>query len=159
MPDERSNHMTKFTITRLWIAGVIAFAVGLAVAGAGLGLMLAYGGHFTPALSGNGYDFAPTLNGFFWTTITVMILGGLVAAVGGVAQLGAWIGALVNTYQIPEKTWFIVLLAGGLLGMSFGPLGFAAMLAYVIAGPDGVTGESVQSVTAHVGAPLAPATQ
>ncbi len=151
--------MTKFTITRLWIAGVIAFAAGLAVAGAGVGLMLAYGGHFTPAVSGNGSDFVPTFNGFFWMTITVMVMGGLIAAAGGVAQLCAWIGALVNTYPIQEKTWFIVLLAGGLLGMSFGPLGFAAMLAYVIAGPDGVTGESAQGAAPRVEAPLAPVAQ
>jgi hypothetical protein len=152
--------MTKYTITRLWIAGVIVFTAGLAVAGVGLSLMLAYGGHFALALNGNGYDFVPILNSFFWTTVTVMVLGGVVAAVGGVAQLAAWIGALVNTYQVQDKTWFIALLAGGLLGLSFALLGFAAMLAYVVAGPDGVTSERAQSMTAPTGAPpLARATQ
>lgn len=32
----------------------------------------------------------------------------------------------------------MVLLAGGLLGLAMGLIGFAAMVAYVIAGPDGV---------------------
>jgi hypothetical protein len=131
--------MPKATITRIWIAGLIVLAVGLIIGGAGLGLLLAYGGHFTPAVSGSGYDFIPTINGFFWTMISLMVVGFTIAAAGGVVQLAAWIGALVNTYQIQDKAWFIVLLASGLLGLSFGLLGFAGMVAYVIAGPDAMT--------------------
>jgi hypothetical protein len=48
-------------------------------------------------------------------------------------------GALVNTYRLQDKTWFAVLLAGGLLGLAFGLLGFAAMVAYLVAGPDGMS--------------------
>jgi hypothetical protein len=39
-------------------------------------------------------------------------------------QLAAWIGTLVNTYRLEDKTWFAVVLAGGLLGLAFGLLGF-----------------------------------
>ncbi len=130
--------MTKDTITRTWIAGVIVLAAGLLMGGVSLGLMLAYGGHFTAASNGNGYDFVPTLDGFFWTMVGLMIAGFTIAAVGGIAQLAAWIGALVNTYQMQDKTWFIVLLVGGFLGLSFALVGFAAMVAYLVAGPDGL---------------------
>jgi hypothetical protein len=130
--------MTKYTLTRTWIAGVIVLAAGLILGFLSLGLMLAYGGTFTQAASGNGYDFVPTLNGFFWTMVGLMIFGFTVAAVGGIVQLAAWIGALVNTYRIEDKTWFLVLLIGGLLGFAFGLVGFAAMVAYVVAGPDGM---------------------
>jgi hypothetical protein len=130
--------MSKFTITRIWIAGLIALAAGLIVGGAGLGLLLAYGGHFAPALSGSGYDFIPTINGYFWAMISLMVVGFTVAAAGGVTQLAAWIGALVNTYQLADKAWFIVLVATGLLGLGFGLVGFAGMVAYVIAGPNGM---------------------
>jgi hypothetical protein len=130
--------MTKPTITRIWIAGVIVLAAGLILGFLSLGLMLAYGGTFTQAASGNGYDFVPTLDGFFWTMVGLIIIGFTVAAVGGIVQLAAWIGALVNTYRIEDKTWFLVLLIGGLLGLAFGMVGFAAMIAYVIAGPDGM---------------------
>jgi hypothetical protein len=130
--------MTKFTITRIWIAGLIAIAAGLLIGGVGLGLMLAYGGHFTPAATGSGYDFVPTLNGFFWTTVGLMVAGFAVAAAGWAAQLAAWIGALINTYQLEEKIWFFALLAGGLLGLGFGLIQFAAMVAYLVAGPDGM---------------------
>lgn len=130
--------MTKSTITKTWIAGLIVLAVGLLVGGVSLGLMLAYGGQFTPALGGNGSEFVPRLDGFFWTMVGLMIVGFTAAAIGGIVQLAAWIGALVNTYQLQDKTWFVVLLTGGLLGLAFGLVGFAAMVAYVIAGPDGM---------------------
>lgn len=136
--ERKQKSMTKSTITRVWIAGLIVLVAGLLVGGVSLGLMLALGGSYTPAASGNGYDFVPTINGFFWTTVGFMIVGFTVAAAGGIVQLAAWIGALVNTYQLEDKAWFIVLVAGGLLGLAFGLIGFAAMVAYLIAGPDGM---------------------
>ncbi|HST90080.1 MAG TPA: hypothetical protein VLJ14_17030 [Ktedonobacterales bacterium] len=149
--------MRKSTITKTWIAGVILMAAGLLVGGVSLGLMLAYGGQFTPAPGENGYDFVPRLDGFFWTMVSLMIAGFAVAAIGGIVQLTAWIGALVNTYQLADRTWFVVLLAGGLLGLAFGIVGFAAMVAYVIAGPDStVTGEARLPTLAQPPAMLAP---
>jgi hypothetical protein len=146
--------MTKFTITRIWIAGLIASAAGLLIGGVGLGLMLAYGGHFTPAATGSGYDFVPTLNGFFWTTVGLMVAGIAVAAAGWATQLAAWIGALINTYQLKEKIWFFALLAGGLLGLSFGLIQFAAMVAYLVAGPDGMAVQQLQRPMASAGMPV-----
>lgn len=129
--------MTKSTVTKTWIAGLIVIAIGLITGGICLGLMLAYGGQFTPAPSGNGYDFVPRLDGFFWTTVWLMIVGFVAAAVGGLVQLVAWVGALMNTYRLVDRTWFVVLLVGGLAGLVFALVGFAVMVAYLIAGPDG----------------------
>lgn len=131
--------MTKSTITKTWIAGLIVLIAGLIIGGVSLGLMLAYGGTFQPAPSGNGSDYVPSLNATFWTALTFMILGFSVAAAGGVVQLVAWVGALINTYQLVDKTWFIILLAGGLIGFGFSLVGLAAMIAYLIAGPDGTS--------------------
>jgi hypothetical protein len=128
--------MRKSTVTRTWLGGLVLLAVGLLAAGVSIGLMLAYGGSFTKAATGNAYDFVPSFDSLFWTTIGIMVAGFAVAAIGGLVQLAAWIGALVNTYQLPDKTWFVVVLAGGLLGLAFGLVGFAAMVAYLIAGPD-----------------------
>ena len=130
--------MGKSTVTRTWLGGLVSLAVGLLAAGVSIGVMLAYGGTFTKAPVGNGYDFVPSYDGLFWTTIGIMVAGFAVAAIGGLVQLAAWIGALFNTYQLPDKTWFAVVLAGGLLGLAFGLVGFAAMVAYLIAGPDGM---------------------
>lgn len=130
--------MTKPTITKTWIAGLAVLAGGLVVAIVGVALMLAYGGTFTPvAGNGSSYTFVPTLDSFFWTTVVVIVAGAVLAGVGGIIQLAAWIGALVNSYRIPDKTWFTVLLLGGVFGLAFGLIGFAVMVAYVIAAPDG----------------------
>lgn len=131
--------MTKPTITRLWVAGLITAAVGLIIGGIAMGLMLTNGGHWVPSVTtSNGSEFIPSMDSYFWTSLSVMIVGFAIAAIGGVVDLAAWIGALVNTYRIEDKTWFAVLLAGGLIGLAFGLAGFAAMLAYVLAGPDGM---------------------
>lgn len=142
--------MTKRTITRIWLVGFIGLAAGLLVGGLGIGLMLGFGGTYTLAPSGSGYDFAPRIDGFFWAMVSLMIVGLAVAAAGGIAQLAAWIGALVNTYQLQDKTWFVVLLVGGLLGLTVGLIGFATMVAYLVAGPDGQTIRSLRET------PLAP---
>ncbi len=69
--------------------------------------------------------------------VTALGLGilGSIAVVGGFAGgLVAWIGALLNTWQLESKAWFVALLLLGAFN-----LGFFAMVAYLIAGPDGVT--------------------
>ena len=129
--------MTKSTITKSWIGGLAVFAAGIIVAGVGVFGMLAYGGTFTQVPGSSNYDFTPTINGFFWTTVGLIVAGGVVGLIGSLVQLVAWIGALVNSYALPEKTWFLVLLLGGLLSFAFAPIGFAAMVAYVVAAPDG----------------------
>ena len=42
----------------------------------------------------------------------------------------AWIGAVISTAGLKDKTWFIILLATGLLSF-----GFIAMTIYLTAGP------------------------
>jgi len=140
--------MTKTAVTRTWLGGVIGLAAGLVIVGLGVGLMLAYGGHFTAAPGGDGYDFVPNLDGFYWSTIGFMVLGGLVALGGGIVQLVAWIGAMTNTNHLVDKTWFTILLVGGVVGLIFAPIGFATMVAYVVAGPDGMAMPHGQSASA-----------
>lgn len=129
--------MTKSAITKVWIGGLAVFAAGILVAILGVFLMLAYGGTFTQIAGTSNYNFEPNLNGFFWTTIAMIVIGGVIALIGGVVQLAAWVGGLVNSYALPDKTWFLVLLLGGLIGLVFGPIAFAAMIAFVVAAPDG----------------------
>jgi hypothetical protein len=63
-----------------------------------------------------------------------------------VAHFVAWIGAVLNTAQLPDKTWFVVLLVVGLLGLVF-----IATVAYVIAGPDGVKAKEEASALPQAG--------
>lgn len=146
--------MTKPMITKTWIAGLVVLAAGLVVAVVGVALMLGYGGTFTHiAGTANSYNFVPTLDSFFWSTVVLVSTGAVLAAIGGIVQLAAWIGGLVNSYRLPDKTWFLVLLLGGLLGLGFGLIGFAAMVAYIIAAPDGhlYSGPEVRIATQQPG--------
>lgn len=149
--------MTKSTITKTWIGGLATFAAGIVAAMVGVFLMLGYGGTFTQIAGTNNYDFTPNIDGFFWTTVSVIVIGGVITLVGGIVQLAAWIGALFNSYLVPSKAWFLILLLGGLLSFFFAPIGFAAMLAYVIAGPDGSAYQQVQPpAPAQSPSPLVP---
>jgi hypothetical protein len=58
----------------------------------------------------------------------------------------AWIGAVLNTAQLPDKTWFVVLLVVGLLGLVF-----IATVAYVIAGPDALNPKEEASALPQAG--------
>ena len=54
------------------------------------------------------------------------------AAGGAVAGFVAWIGAVLNTWQLESNAWFVGLVLLGIFNF-----GFVAMIAYVIAGPNG----------------------
>jgi hypothetical protein len=122
--------------------------IGLIIGGISLGLMLANGGQWVrDAYVANNWSFYPTLNSYFWTTLSFTIVGGLIVAAGLVVQLVAWVGALVNTYHLVDKLWFVVLLVGGLVGISFIPVGWAVMIAYIVAQPQMTTHERSLPVT------------
>jgi hypothetical protein len=145
----RSVLMRKSTITKTWIAGIVAIALGFVAAAVATGLMLAYGGTFTSAPSGSGYDFVPAQDAFFWTMVGVIITGFVVASAGAIVQFVAWIGAIVNSYQLQDKLWFVLTLILGLIGF-----GLVMMIVYLIAAPDGY---EEKARTAGTQAPLPPA--
>ena len=124
--------MRKGVITKTWLGGMVALAIGFVIAGVATGLMLAYGGTFKSAPSGNGYDFIPTLDGFFWSMVGLICVGGFLAFGGAIVQFAAWIGALVNSYQLQDKLWFVLTLVLGLIGF-----GLVVMIVYIVAAPDG----------------------
>ena len=124
--------MSKGVITKTWLGGMVALAIGFVIAASATGLMLAYGGTFKSAPSGNGYDFVPTLDGFFWSMVGLICVGGFLAIGGAIVQFVAWIGALVNSYQLRDKLWFALTLILGLIGF-----GLIVMIAYIVAAPDG----------------------
>jgi hypothetical protein len=151
--------MTKSMITKVWIGGLAVFAAGIVVAMVGVFLMLGYGGTFTQVAGTNNYDFVPNMNGFFWVTVGLIVAGGVIGLIGSIVQFAAWVGGLVNSYVLPGKGWFVVLLLGGLLSFFFAPIGFAAMIAYVVAAPDGTLYRQAQvPAPAQQPRPLAPTT-
>jgi hypothetical protein len=134
--------MTKSTVTKLFIGSLFAIAGGVVLLAAGL--VLAY-------VNGTFIIRGPDVVGihpsaFTWSMAGLAIVGILAIIGGALAQFVAWIGAVLNTSRLDDKTWFIVLLVLGLLSF-----GFIAMIVYLIAGPDG-TRESAKR-THPMGAP------
>ncbi len=129
--------MKKSTITKTWIAGLVVLVVGLIIGGISLGLLLAKGGYWVQVPGTTSWNFHPRTDSYFWTTLTWVIAGFSIAAIGGIVQLVAWVGAVANTSVLQDRTWFLLLLIGGLIGFGFAPVGFAVVVAYLIAGPDG----------------------
>jgi hypothetical protein len=78
-----------------------------------------------------------------WSALGIGIVGVFAIMGGMLAGLAAWIGALLSTWQLESKAWFIGMLLLGIFS-----LGFFAMIAYLIAGPDGRTDAAVKAQTA-----------
>jgi hypothetical protein len=127
--------MSKATVTKLFIGSLLAIAGGLAlflIAG-----LLAYA---NSAFVMNGPDVVGIQSGgLAWTAVMLAGVGILAMAAGAMGQFTAWIGAVLNTAQLQDKTWCVVLLFLGVVSF-----GFIAMLFYVVAGPDGTAAVAEQ---------------
>ena len=127
--------MSKKTVIRVFSASMISVVAGIILALAAGWLAFAsdalvMDGPDVVGVEGNGWALAMVV------TAGIALLAVVAGAIGG---LVSWIGALVNTMQLSDKTWFVLLLVLGLFSF-----GLVAMIAYVIAGPDGTSTE-VQS--------------
>ena len=120
--------MSKATVTRIFIGSVIGFIAGAVLAIAAVVLAFA-----NDVFVMSGPDVVGIRGtAFAWSMLGVGVVGVLAVMGGLIAGLVSWIGALLNTSRLEDKTWFIVLLVLGLWNF-----GVIAMIAYVIAGPDG----------------------
>jgi len=118
--------MPRSVIAKLFYGSLIAIVAGVvlvAVAGA-----IAVG---SSSLTMDGRDVVGVQAPFGWAIVVAAILAALVLFAGSIAQLVAWIGALIETAPLENKAWFIILLVAGLLGF-----GLIAMLVYLLAEPD-----------------------
>ena len=132
--------MTKRTITIWWLTGI-----GVMIVGGLLALFTALGlashiGAFTANYQYTNY----VPDGTFWALVSFIILGGLVV------QIVAWIGAVINTNRLVDKTWYNVLLWCGVAAIvltlltGVGALfGWVLMIVYLIGGPDSMALESM----------------
>ena len=117
----RANPMSKSTITRLFVGGVVSLAVGLVL------VLAAVWAAFASGLA---------------VTVTLVALGSLAMLAGAAGAVVSWIGAVLNTALLEDKTWFVSLLVLGLCGV-----GVLAMAAYLLYGPDGTRGDRNRAAT------------
>jgi hypothetical protein len=140
--------MSKSTVTRLFVGSLLAIAGGLM-----LGFIAVLRGYTNGAFVMNGPDVVGVQSTAMAWTVAALVVIGILAIIGGViGQFVAWIGALLETAQLEDKTWFLVLLLLGVLSF-----GFVAMLAYVIAGPDAATAPAKQRPAPKAAVPAAAA--
>ena len=122
--------MSKPTIVRIFLGSIGAIVAGVLFILVTATAVLATGTWVVNGSEVTDFHLSPTAMSTFWFAM----VGGILVVAGAIGQFVAWIGAVVNTSRLPDKTWFVVLLVLGLLSV-----GFIAMLVYVIAGPDGTT--------------------
>ena len=133
--------MSKATVTRLFLGSTVAVIAGIVLAS---GAVIAADAGDALILRGPDVTGIKS-SGFAWTMVGLAVVGILAVIGGAIAGLVAWIGALLNTAQLPDKAWFVILLLLGIWN-----LGFVAMAAYLIAGPDG-TPASLERPAREVG--------
>jgi hypothetical protein len=119
--------VSKRTIDGLFIGAALALVAGIVVGLVAVVIaiangVIAIGGATAVAVDGDALGAM-----VIWLVIASLLIGG-----GTVVAIAAWAGALFNTAKLDDKTWFILLLVLGLAS-----LGWVAMIAYVVAGPDG----------------------
>lgn len=134
--------MTKPMITRLFVGSIVAVVAGVVLSLIAVISAFAGGSFQTDGPDVTGVNWSS----FTWSMILLMILGGLAVLGGAIGGLIAWIGALINTAQLTDKMWFVLLLVLGIFSF-----GFVAMIAYVLVGPDAYRDE-VGVQPAHLGA-------
>jgi len=142
-PTERGPLMSKATVSKLFIGGALAVIAGAIVAVAAVWVAIANG-----VFVMNGPDIAGIQgNPLAWSLLGLGLVGGLAIVGGLIAGLVSWIGALLNTAQLDSKAWFLALLLLGIFNF-----GFFAMIAYVLAGPDGTTSTATHRAQAPASA-------
>lgn len=132
-----SFQMSKRAITRLFKVA-IAFVVAGAVSGTAVVIVVLASG----AIALGGSTLVTINPGPFAGAAIGLIVASLLAAAGTITAIVSWAGALLNTYRLEDKTWF-----SGLLMSGFVSLGWIAMFAYVLKGPDSTT--AATGATSH----------
>ena len=134
--------MTKSLVVKLFWGSLIGLVAGCVLMGITFALAIS-----NDIFIMSGPDVTGVKSGVLsWTLLGLMGLAMLLLLFAAVAHFVAWIGAVLNTAQLPDKTWFVVLLVVGLLGLVF-----FATVAYVIAGPDGVKAKEEASALPQAG--------
>jgi len=134
--------MSKTTVTRVFVGAFVAVVAGVVLGLAALLTAIAGG-----AVSIGGPEIVTVNGAAVAGTLVWLIIAKLLIAGGALAALASWMGALLNTAQLEDKTWFVTLLVLGLFSF-----GWIAMIAYVLAGPDGTRqSRTVPSVAAAPG--------
>ena len=119
--------MLRSTVSKLFFGSLIAAVGGLVMC-----VVAVIVAATTDGLIMRGPDVVGVhSNGAGVAVVVVAVLSMLLLLGAAVAQFVAWIGGVINTAALSDKTWFVVLLVVGLLGFVL-----VANILYLAARPD-----------------------
>jgi hypothetical protein len=127
--------MSKAVVTKLFIGSAIAVLAGAVLIIAAVWIAVANDVFVVTDNEVVGVRGS----GLAWWMLGLGIVGGVAVVGGMIGGLISWIGALLNTSQLDDRTWFLVLLLLGIFSF-----GFVAMIAYIVGGPDGTSETAVR---------------
>ena len=136
--------MFKSTVTKLFFGSIVAVVAGAVLAILAVALANANNVFVMSGADVVGVRWSPLAG----SLLALGAIGGLTIVGGFIGGFISWIGALLNTAELENKAWFLALLLLGIFNV-----GFFAMIAYIIAGPDGKA--RAAQVRATVSAPAA----
>lgn len=118
--------VSKSTITRVFVVAVALVVAGF-VGSIAIGIWALVNG----AVAFGGEQIVTVNASPLAGAIAGLIVASVLTAIGTAFAVVAWVGALLNTARLEDKAWFIAILVLGLIS-----LGWVALVAYVISGPD-----------------------
>jgi hypothetical protein len=123
-----------FSMSKQAIVRLFKTAIAFVIAGAVVGTAVTIWALANGAIALGGPTFITIDPGTVAGALVGFAVASLLAGAGTAAAFVSWAGALVNTARLEDKTWFSTLLVLGLVS-----LGWLAMFAYALKGPDGMT--------------------
>lgn len=118
--------MSRSVIAKLFFGSLVSLVVAVVLLGVALAFALGSG-----SLLVDGANVVGIQSAFGWGMVVIATVAIFVIVAAAFGQLVAWIGALINTAALENKTWFVILLVTGLLGF-----GVIAMLVYLLTEPN-----------------------
>jgi hypothetical protein len=121
----------KFEMSKARISLLFKIAVAFVVAGAVSGAAVLIAALANGAIAFGGPHIVTINPGPIAEAIVGLSIASVLTGVGTCVAIASWVGALVNTWRLEDKTWFVALLVLGLASLSW-----VAVIAYVLRGPD-----------------------
>ncbi len=129
--------LEKVSMSKSLITTLMKIAIAFVVAGGASGAAVVIVALANGAITFGGaqlvaIDPAPVVGAVVGVGVASTLVG-----IGTAIAVAAWVGALLNTARLDDKAWFTALLFLGLVS-----LGWVAMIAYVLRGPDSSVGSA-----------------
>lgn len=134
----------RFSMSKSAISRLFKVAIAFVVAGAASGTAVAIWALANGAIVIGGSQPVTVDPATVAGAIVGFSIASLLTAAGTVAAVVSWAGALLNTSRLNDKAWFTALLVLGLVS-----LGWLAMIAYILKGPDSTALEAPSAIQRH----------